>query len=211
MEPPIHSLRWRPYSNSKSNVQIPVLKWGTATSNETLKNFGDGSMHIISSALTGDIDGGIVLFITTNDFEYLSDVMKPVMSLLFMPRPGSDTSVSDNDDPDSMQDQITGYMDDARYREHMLDALGEMGNVLIGLYTQSIYKTYRLNSHHSVPLVMKDPRQKTIQRILYSMGEREKQHVVIENEFFLEDGAIKIWCLISPSEASFQDMIKAIN
>ncbi len=117
----------------------------------------------------------------------------------------------EHDKPEWMQINGNDHADDAAYREQMMDALAEMGNVLIGLYTRSFYKICGLVTHHSLPLVMKDPQQTNIRRILYSSKQRECPHLVIENEFYLENKPLKLWCLISPTPKSFQKILKRID
>jgi len=192
--------------SSDSSIEVaPTVQ------NENLKHFGVGPLYVISSALTGDLNGSIVLVLRAADFNYLSELMRPVLSLLYLASSDIDLNVQDRDKPEWMTNEGAGQVDDLAYREHMMDALAEMGNVLIGLYIRSIFKICGLNSRHSVPLVMKDPHQTTIRRILYSSEERERLHLVIENELFLEDKPLKLWCLISPARDSFRDMLDGID
>lgn len=185
------------------------IETGPALENKNLKHLGGGPLYVISSALVGEVNGSIVLFLQAGDFKYLSEMMRPVLSLLSLT--GDELKQADSENQAGVKSDTAGLADSASYREQMLDALAEMGNILIGLYTKSIYKTCGLNTHHSVPLVMRDPHQTTIRRILYSSGERERQHIVVENELFLQGNPIKLWCLISPSPNSFRDILSSID
>lgn len=192
---------------SSSSIEI-----APAAYNASLKNFGEGSLYIISSDLLGEVNGNIVLFLRADDFNYLSEVMKPAMSVLFMANPDENLAAADSQKPYWLQNHVTAYMDEDIYREHMMDTLAEMGNILIGLYSKSIYKICELNSHHSVPLVMKeDPEQETLRAILSASDEQEQQHLVIENEFYLNEEPITLWCLFSPTSESFRDMLNGID
>jgi len=179
--------------------------------NENLRHFGNGPLYVVSTSLAGGIEAGIVYLMRSDDFAYLGKVMKPVLTLMFMPDPDTDPQNLESKRPKWMQDGNNGHLTDAAFRSQMLDALAEMGNVLTGLYSKSIFKICNLNTHHSVPLVMKDPYQKAIQRVLFASEASSQHHIAIENEFFLNEIPIKLWCLITPTWESFRDMLKGID
>lgn len=191
---------------SGSSIEVAPAK-----QNENLKNFGSGPLYIISSALAGEVSGSIVLLLRDTDFKELSEVMKPVLSLLFLSAPDTDLGALDRKNPAGGGKNREGLLGDSAYRELMMDSLTEMGNVLIGLYAKSIHKICGLSTHHSLPLIMKDPHQTVIRQILYSPSERDRFHVVIENELYLEDKTIKLWCLISPTRDSFSDILSSLD
>ena len=191
--------------SSDSTIEI-----ATAVNSEILKHLGNGTLYIVSSAMVGDMQGSILLLMRSGDFKYLGEVMRPVLSLLFLSNIDADLATLDSQKPDWMQDNGTGHTGDAAFNEQMMDTLAEMGNVLFGLYSKAIYKICALNTHHSVPKALKDPDQQAIQQVLSSSAAPDQLHMVIENEFVVMDRPIKLWCLISPTQESFQEILNRI-
>lgn len=160
-------------------------------------------MYIISSTLEGQVDGSIALFMRATDFNYLSQVMRPVLSLYFYANSDDDLEELEHNKPDWMQKSPEDCVNDSVYKKQMLDVFAEMGNVLLGQYTKSIFKIYGLNTQHSVPLLIRDPQQVMTRQLLFASGEKSRFHIVIENEIIMDDKPINLWCLISPTTASF--------
>ncbi len=192
--------------SSESRIEI-----AQAANSENLKNLGTGALYVVTSSIVGDMQGRILLLMRSIDFDCLSEVMQPVLSLLFLSSPDDDLETLDGQVLDWIEDHGTVQAGPVPYREQMFDTLAEMGNVVIGLYSKAIYNLCNLNTHHLVPHVMKDPQQKIIQRVLSSAGDSAQTFLVIENEFVVMARSIKLWCLISPTEQSFQDMLDAIE
>lgn len=191
---------------SDSNIEI-----ASAANSEFLKHLGEGTLYTVSSALVGDIQGSILLLMRSNDFKYLGEAMRPVLSLLYLSRSDADLATLEDQKMDWMQDNGTGHTEDTAFHEQMMDTLTEMGNVLIGLYSKAIYKISDLNIDHSIPYALKDTKQQVVQRVLSSSELSDQPYVVIENEFIVTDRPIKLWCLISPTQDSFQDILKRIE
>ncbi len=191
---------------SDSSIEI-----ATGVNSEFLKHLGGGTLYIVSSVMEGDMQGSILLLMRSDDFKYLGEVVRPVLSLLYLSSPDIDLATLDTQKPDWTQDDDTRHTTDEAFHAQMMDLLAEMGNVLFGLYTKAMYKICNLNTHHSVPEALRDPDQQTLQPILSSTEEAEQLHLVIENEFVVKDRTIKLWCLISPNQGSFQDMLKKIE
>ncbi len=191
---------------SDSSIEIAAY-----ANNQNLHHFGSGPLYIVSSALLGDVTGSAFLLMRADDFNHLSVVMKPVMSNLYPSGSGQDSSASVSEALEAAEDQESGQLDETIYRGQMMDALAEMGNILIGLNTKSIHRMCGLNSRHSVPLVMLDSSQRTTQSILSVAGGLTQLHMAIENEFFLNDKPIKLWCLISPTKDSFRKMLNGLD
>ena len=145
-----------------------------------------------------------------SDFQYLSEILRPVLSLHFYADSDSDLTVLDHHQPDWMQKNAEDCAEDETYKEQMMDVFAEMGNVLVGQYTKSIFKIYGLNTQHSLPLVTKDPQQELTRQLLFSSRLDSIFHIVIENEIFLENKPIKLWCLISPTADSFTDILDGV-
>ena len=110
-----------------------------------------------------------------------------------------------------MQDNGIHHNGETAFHEQMMDTLAEMGNVLIGLYSKAIYRISDLNTDHSVPYALRDTDQQVIQRVLSSSEVSDQPYLVIENEFVIMDNPIKLWCVISPTQDSFQDILKRIE
>jgi len=192
--------------SSDSSIEI-----APAVSNENLKHLGNGALYIVSSAMTGDLQGSILLVMRSDDFNYLCEAMRPVLSLLFLSNPDADLAVLDSQKPKWMQENSKEPSEDAAFKEQMMDTLAEIGNVFFGLYTKAIYRISDLNTHHSIPEVLKDTDQQLIKQVLSSSEKPDQLHLVIENEFVVVDRPIKLWCLISPTRASLADILKRIE
>ena len=192
--------------SSDSSIEI-----ATGVNSEILKHLGSGTLYIVSSAMEGDMQGSILLLMRSGDFKYLGEVMRPVLSLLYLSSPDADLATLDSQKPDWAQDNDARHAADEAFDEQMMDMLAEMGNVLFGLYAKAMYRICNLDTHHSVPEVLRDPEQQTIQLVLSSTEVADQLNLVIENEFVVMDRAIKLWCLISPTQRSFQNILNKIE
>ena len=192
--------------SSDSTIEI-----APAVTSENLKHLGPGTLYVVSSDMVGEMQGSLLLVMRSDDFDYLSEVMRPVLGLLFLSNPDTDLAELDSQRPGWMQEDGTKKMDDAVFQEQMMGTLAELGNVLFGLYTKAIYKICDLNTHHSVPKPVKDPDQKAIKQVLSSSKISDQLHLVFENEFVVVDRPIKLWCLISPTQASLEDILQRIE
>lgn len=192
--------------SSTSSIEI-----APPTKIENLKHLGSGLLYVVSSSLVGDLQAKILLLMRLVDFEYLSEVMRPVLSLLFLCSPDSDLEELNRQMLECVQDNDTRDNGEIVFHEQMMDTLVEMGNVLIGLYSKAIQNIYHLNTSHSLPFVLRDPDQRLIQRVMSSSKATDQFYLVIENEFVVMDRPIKLWCLISPTKESFQDILEGIE
>ncbi|MBT8061071.1 MAG: hypothetical protein HKO64_00590 [Xanthomonadales bacterium] len=182
-----------------------------ALSPDYVNNLGDQTLYTVSSAMVGELQGSMLLLMRSEDFQSLGDLMRPVLSLLFMSGEEPQQESPDNHRAGRTQATNPGTDSDTEFRAQMLDVLTEMGNVLIGLYTKAIYNIYSLNTHHSIPLVCTDESQETIRRFLTAKQPPDQMHLVIENEFTTMDHTITLWCLISPSSESFNSILNCIE
>lgn len=189
---------------SDSNIEI-----APAANSEYLSHLGDGTLYTVSSALVGDLEGSILLLMRARDFERLGEVMRPILSLLFLSSPEADLATLDTKKQSWMADE--GNSNDSAFHQQMLDTLAELGNVLIGLYSKTIYRICKMNSDHSIPHALRDQDQQLIQRVLSSSDTPDQPYLVIENEFVVADRTIKLWCLISPTHDSFQGLLKRLE
>lgn len=178
---------------------------------EKIKHLSSGPLYVISSEMVGELQGSLHLLMRSSDYKTLGEVMKPILKLLFLSNPDADLVTLESQKPDWMQDIDKPHTDDAAFHEQMMDALTEMGNLLFGVYTSAIYMNYDLHTYHSVPKFLIVTDQQYVQQILSSPELLDKQHLVIENEFSALHKPIKLWCLISPTQKSFQEILNRIG
>lgn len=184
------------------------IEIASADQSENLKHLGNEPLYTISSTMMGDVQGSILILLRSDDFKYLSKIMAPTLSLIFLSRPGDDLTELDNQKPDWMKGNGARLTDDADYLAQMMDTLTELANILIGLYGRAIYQVSELNTQYSVPKVLKHPNQQALKQVLSSSERSDQLHLVIQNDFFVMDKSIKLWCLISPTRKSFQKILK---
>lgn len=175
---------------------------------EKMEHLASNPLFVISSEISGELEGTLNLLMSSTDFENLGEVMKPILKLLFLSNPDADLATLEDQKPDWMH---STHPNDSTFISVILDTLTEMGNVLFGVYTIALYKVFDLNSHHSVPVILKDKEQQNIQQILSLPELANKQHLVIESEFSVLHKPIKLWCLISLSKKSFQDILDRVG
>ncbi len=182
-----------------------------AINSENLKHLGDGTLYTVSSAMVGEMQGKILVLMRSSDFKHLSKAMRPTLSLLFWTGTDADLTILDEQDEDWIDDDAEDIPEDAEFHRQMMDTLGEMANVFIGLYAKAIYNICHLNTHYSVPFAMKDTNQEIVHQVLWSPEASEQLHLVIQNEFYIMNKPIKMWYLISPTNKSFRDILKRIE
>jgi len=192
--------------SSSSSIEI-----APQASNDTLKNLGSGPLYVVSSSLAGDMQGRLLLFMRSVDFDYLSEAMRPVLSLLFLCSPEADLEQLNRRMLECIHDADEHDSGEVLFHKQMMDALAEMGNVLIGLYSKAMYNICNLNTHHSLPFAVRDPDHRLIGRALSLLETMDQPFILIENEFVVMDRPIKLWCLISPSQESCKDLLKRIE
>jgi len=178
---------------------------------EKIEQLNSGPLYVISSGMTGELQGDLHLLMRPGDFINLGKVMKPTLELLFLSGPDANLGTLESQKPNWMQKNNNSNTGESAFHEQLMDALTEMGNSLFGIYTNAFYETYDLYTHHSSFKSLRVSDQKTIQQILLSPGMLNKQHFVIENELNLSDHHIKLWCLISPTQKSFQEVLSRIG
>jgi chemotaxis protein CheY-P-specific phosphatase CheC len=188
---------------SDSDIEI-----APARDSVNLKHIGHGTLYMVTCELAGDLRGTVRVLMRAEDFQHLGEVMRPVLSLLFLSSSDDELAVLDSRMPNWMRERNAG---DEDFHARMMDTLAELGNVLIGLYSKAMFLTCHLDTHHSVPSASRDPDQQDIHRFLSATGESGQPQLVIENEFVVMDHPIKLWCLISPTRASFERLLQRIE
>lgn len=192
--------------SSDSCVEIAA-----ANDSQILKQLGDGALYTVSSAMVGEMQGKILVMMRSSDFKHFSKAMKPVLELLFWTGTDADLTIPDSQQQDWMEDKTEELPEDCEFHKQMMDTLGEMANVFIGLYAKAIYNICHLNTHYSVPFAMKDSKQNLIQQVVWSPEASDQLQLVIQNEFYVMDKPIKLWCLISPTRHSFREILRSIE
>jgi chemotaxis protein CheY-P-specific phosphatase CheC len=192
--------------SSSTSIEI-----APAVESENIKSLGNEPLYVVASDLVGDIQGSILLLMKSDDFRYLGEVMRPVLSLLFLCSPNADLESLDKRKPDWMQEDGLADSDDVEFYRVMIDTLGEIGNVLMGLYTRAICEIFVVNTHHRLPKTSKDPDQQVMQRVLASSAEQARQHLIVQTEFIVQNRPIRLWLLISPTKQSLQGMLDKIE
>lgn len=188
--------------HSDSNIEVA----GIADS-VFLSHLGEEKLYAVSCTMSGDLEGRISLLLRSTDFGGLGRVMRPVLNLLFLADPDDDLESLEQHKPDWLQSEIPAPLEDESYHGRMMDVLSELGNVLIGMYVKALYKAFRVAAHHTAPLAREAPHRSSIRGLVGRSGKR--LHLVIENEFSIDDHAIGMWLLISPTRKSFRQLLQA--
>lgn len=178
---------------------------------EKIEHLRSGPLYVISSEMAGELQGRLHLLMRSRDYKTPGEVIKPILKLLFLSNSDADLATLESQKPDWMQNFDMLHSDDAAFHEQMMDTLLELGNVLFGVYTRAIYMIYGLHTYHSLLKYLRDTDQQYIQQILSSPKLLDTQHLVIENEFSALHKPIKLWCLISPTQKSFQEILNSIG
>ena len=178
---------------------------------ENMERLTSNPLVVISSNMTGEMQGSLKLVMPSSDFKDLGEALKPTLKLIFLSNPDADLSTLEDQTPHWMEDDKQSDSDDFAFLEQMIDTSTELGNVLFGIYTDAIYRVYDLHTRHSLPEFAIASDQQFIGDVLSSSALLDKQHLMIENNFSLLNGHFGLWCLISPSKESFQVMLDRVS
>jgi len=168
-------------------------------------------LFVISSEMTGEMHGRLKLLMSKNDFTSLGEALKPTLKLLFLSSPDADLSTLEDQTPKWMEEGRRPDPDDSVFLNLMMDTSTELGNILFGIYTDTIYEVFDLHTHHSLPEFSRDNDHQYIQEVLSSPGPKSKQHMLIQNDFTILENHFALWCLISPSKKSLQTMLDRVG
>jgi chemotaxis protein CheY-P-specific phosphatase CheC len=193
-------------NSSNSNIEIVP-----AVDIQNAEPLNSGSLYVISSKMTGELRGSFHLLIRSSDFMILGEVMKPLLKLLFLSNTDSNFATQESQKPDWMIGTVETPSDDAVFIEQLTDALTEMSNVLFGVYSGTLYDVYDLHTSHTVPDFLGNIDQASIQKIFSSPELLDRQHLIIENDFIVFDHLFELWCLVSPTQKSFQEILNRIG
>ena len=192
--------------SSDSNIKIlPTVDI------QDLEPFGNESLFIISSEMTGEMQGSLKLLMCSKGFASLGKSLKSTLKLLFLSSPDADLSTLEDQIPEWMEEGQHPDSDDPVFLKLMTDTSTELGNILFGIYTDAIYSVFDLHTHHSLPVFSRDTQQQYIQGMLSSPDLLNKQHLVIQNDFTISGENFGLWCLISPAKKSLQVMLDRVG
>ena len=192
---------------SESSIEIV-----SAVDCEKIKHLGSVPLYAISSPMAGELQGSLHLLIHSIDFKRLSEVMIPILKLSFLSGIDADLATLENQKPEWMLDDDKTHMDESAFHEQMMDdVLTELANVLFGVNTSAMYMIYDLHTYHILTESLRIPDQQPIQQILSSTELPDQQHMVIENEFSVSGKLIRFWCLISPTQKSFKEILNRVE
>jgi len=191
--------------SSHSTIEIAPV----ASSHNVLFLSNEG-LHIVSSAMSGELQGHILLLLRSSDYLHWCEVVKPVLALLYLSGTDTDLASLDRDKP-SWLESGDSCPDDALFHAAVTDALRELGNVLFGLYSRAISKVLHLEAFHSVPQSTQSPEGQIVMRDTSNTDTMDQMQLVIQNDFQVMDSHLKFWCLISPTRSSFEDMLDRID
>jgi len=192
--------------SSDSCIEIAL-----AVHSENLKHLGNETLYSVSSTMVGGLQGQILVLMRSSDFAHLSNAMRPMLSLLFLTGTNADLTLQESPEQDWMDGDGSENPEEAEFHKQMMDTLSEMSNVFIGLYAKAIYNICGVNTHYSVPQALKDPDQLAIRQIFAAPDATDQLHLVIQNEFFVLDKPINLWCIISPTQKSFGHILRKIE
>ncbi len=124
-------------------------------------------------------------------------MLKPVMGLMFLCNPEADLSTLDQRRPRWMEEPELPPMEDPEFQAQMLDALAEMGNVLVGVYSRVMYEMCARRTMHSLPQVTRNSDCDAVCLALEEVCPPEQHRLVIDNQFVIGGRLIHLWCVIS--------------
>jgi hypothetical protein len=188
-----------------------LIEIAAANESSALRSVSNGPLYTVSSELMGALRGQVQLLVHSSDLYYLGELLKPVLSLLFLSRPETDLKTLDSQKPGWMADQDTPAMEDAEFHAQMMDVLAEMGNVLIGLYSRSIYEMSALRTQHALPRIEQTTLISTVQGILDRDGIHDQPRLIIDHLFLIAGVPFHLWCVISLVPESFEDLLRGID
>lgn len=188
-----------------------LLEIVAANDSDALREVRNEWLYTVSSDLQGELEGSVQVLMRSTDIDHLAELLRPLLSLLFLSCPNTDLETLDTAKPGWLDDQITAPMKDAEFRAQMLDMLTEMGNVLIGLYSRAMFELSTLSAHHSMPLVDWHANPGTLMELLGRNGTPEQLCLVIDNQFLIAGHPIHMWCVISLSPGSFRNLLQGID
>ena len=192
--------------SSDSNIKIfPSAAF------KDLEPLSGSKLFAISSEMTGEMQGSLSLLMSSQDFASLGEVLKPTLELLFLSDPDTDLISLKDQSPDWMIKGKQLDPDDAVFRKVMIDTSTELGNVLFGIYSDTIYEVFDLHTHHSLPEFSTGTSDHYIQKVYSSPEPMSEQHFLIQNDFTISQKHFTLWCLISPSKKSMHVMLDRVG
>ena len=191
--------------NSHSTIEIASVR-----SSHNLHFLMSEDLHIVSSAMSGELNGHIVLLMRSSDYQSWCNMLRPVLNLLYLSNADKDLAALDRDKPDWLENG-DACLHDESFKAAMTDALHELGNVLFGIYTRAISSVLHLEAVHSVPRTTLSPDGQILMRDTSQVDTMDQMQLIIQNDFTVGDTHLKLWCLISPTRETFEKMLQRID
>lgn len=188
-----------------------LMEIARAHDSEALRDVVADPLYAVSSDLSGELRGRVHLLLQTGDLNDLAELLKPVLSLLFLSSPDADLKTLDNARPGWMEDLGMPAMDDACFQAQMMDALSELGNVLIGIYSRLIHDLSALGTRRSLPRVEYVADPKAVPLNFHGVGTGDVPLMIIDHLIQVDGAPIHLWCVISFAPDSFQDLLRGID
>lgn len=184
-----------------------LMEIAPANESQFLRRIGDRSLYAISSNLAGDMQGRLCLLVESGDVQRLADLMIPVLTLLFLSGSDADLQTLERNRPHWMSAQGELSLQDAEFQAQMVDLLGELGNVLFGSYSRTLYEYSALTARHSIPRVGGDTTWQDLLLAHDALGLQQQPGIIIEHQLHIGGRPVQLWCLISLEPDSFRKLL----
>jgi hypothetical protein len=169
----------------------------------------ESAVYTVSSDMLGDLTGRAELLMREGDFHAFQEIVKPVLGLMFLSDAATNLEALETNKPSWLRDSEDTQGIDPEFQSMVLDMLAEIGNILIGLYSKALYRTFGISMHHSVPKARREAGPRAMKRI--HSEQSTHVHLVIENTFQIMQRSLMMWCVISPTHESFREIMAQIE
>lgn len=188
-----------------------LMEIAPANESEFLRTVNDRALYTISSDLAGDLQGRVCLLVQSAHVQHLADLMMPVLTLLFLSDADADLQTLERSKPGWMGEAGGPAMQDAEFQAQMTDLLGELGNVLIGSYTRTLFEWSALATRHSLPRVGGNVAWKDVLILLDHCSVQRHPGLIIQHHLQIGGRPVSLWCVISLVPDSLGNLLSAIE
>lgn len=187
-----------------------LLQLATRSASGIPAIFGEGPFYTISSELNGDLAGRAMLLLDESDVEHLAGELMPVLSLMFLSDPGVDLTGPEHSRPAWLDDPAEALRDE-EFRAQVMDALAELCNVVVGVYTRSIFEVSTQRVTHGLPVVGQDCDSQRVDRLLTIGATDEPTLMMIDNQILIANRFLRMWCVIVLDAESFRRLLVSFD
>ena len=188
-----------------------LLEIAAVRQSDALRSVGDGQLYTVASELRGDLCGNAHILIRASDIDHLAEMLKPVMGLMFLSRPGADLLGLERNCPGWLRNPQHSPIEDPEFRAQLLDALVEMGNVLFGVYSRGMYDISARRTTHTLPQVTCDIDRQAVYLALEEIGTAQQHRLVIDNAFRIGGRLVRLWFVICLRPDCFRTLMRGID